>query len=198
MNKGDGKKIIILCGPSGSGKTTVAKHLLKTIPELEFSISATTRQKREQEEHSKDYYFLSIEEFTSLISEGQLVEYEEVYKGAFYGTLKSEIVRIWDLHKIPLLDIDVIGALNIKEHYAPEALSIFVHPVSLENIQKRLQKRATESEESLIKRTQRAAEELKMAEMFDRIVYNDDLEKACDSAEQYIREYLISANKIKI
>lgn len=184
------RKLIILCGPSGSGKTTVAQHLLHIFPQLSFSISATTRQQRGGENHQKDYYFLSIEEFTTRIANDEFVEFEEVYQGAFYGTLKSELNRIWELGKIPLLDIDVIGALNIKEHYAPDALGIFVHPVSLENIRKRLKKRATETEESLAIRIERAVDELKMAEMFDRVVFNDKLESACKDAEKYIHEYL--------
>lgn len=186
------QKMIILCGPSGSGKTTLAKHLLQNMPDLSFSISATTRPKRDGETDTKDYYFLSLDEFKDKLQENEFVEFEEVYSGIFYGTLKSELQRIWQEKKVPVLDIDVIGALNIKKNFAPSALAIFVHPVSLENIKKRLKKRATESAESFEKRIQRAEEELAVAPQLDEIIYNDDLEKALLETEYYVRQYLIT------
>lgn len=190
--------MIILCGPSGSGKTTVSHHLLQQVPGLSFSISATTRARRNGEEHARDYYFLSTEDFVQKIANDEFVEFEEVYAGTFYGTLKSELRRIWDNGHVPLLDIDVVGALNIKENYAPNALSIFVHPVNLDNIRKRLIKRATESNESFEKRITRAVEELNMSDMFDKIVYNDSLESAFSKARQYVQEYLLKDKNLHV
>jgi guanylate kinase len=192
------KKLVILCGPSGSGKTTVAHHLLAEMPQLIFSVSATTRQKRANEVDGRDYHFMSGEEFERRIQHDEFVEYEEVYTGTYYGTLKSELERIWQSKKVPVLDIDVIGAQNIKKNFAPQALAIFVHPVSLENIKQRLSKRNTESEESFEKRIKRAEEELDMAKGFDRIIYNDDLGHALQKAEEYIQQYLIQDEKLKV
>lgn len=192
------KKLIILCGPSGSGKTTVAHHLLAEVPELVFSVSATTRAQRPNETDAKDYYFLTTEEFRRRLQNNEFVEYEEVYKGTYYGTLKSEMERIWKMGKVPVLDIDVVGARNIKQHYAPNALAIFVHPVSIENIKQRLSKRNTESAESFEKRIERAEEELNMSGEFDRIVYNDNLENALSNAEKYIYQYLAGDEKLKV
>ena len=183
-------KIVILCGPSGSGKTTIAKHLLQMNPVLAFSTSATTREKRSDESHGKDYHFLSVEDFKSKIAEDAFVEYEEVYKNVFYGTLKSELEDIWNQKKIPVLDIDVIGATNIKTNYAPNALTIFVHPISLENLKHRLHQRATESTESFAKRIHKAEEELNMADTFEKIIYNDDLDKATDQANSFVNQYI--------
>lgn len=192
------KKLIILCGPSGSGKTTVAHHLLQEMPQLAFSVSATTRERRMNEADRHDYYFLSQEDFENRIKNDEFVEYEEVYKGTYYGTLKSELERIWNSGKTPVLDIDVLGAQNIKKTFAPQALAIFVHPVSLENIKQRLSKRNTESAESFEKRIKRAEEELNMCGLFDKVVYNDDLAKALPKAEEYIKEYLTADEKQKV
>jgi guanylate kinase len=184
------KKLVILCGPSGSGKTTIAHHLLKQIPQLTFSISATTRPKRGKETDGEDYHFLTVEDFEKKIEEGAFVEYEEVYKDVFYGTLKSELERIWSEGKIPILDIDVVGALNIKNNYAPHGLTVFVHPITVENLKHRLHKRATETEESFSKRIHKAEEELNMAPNFEKIIYNDDLNQSLSEAEDYILDYL--------
>ncbi|MGZ5244509.1 MAG: guanylate kinase [Bacteroidia bacterium] len=186
------QKMIILCGPSGSGKTTLAQHLLTNMPDLSFSISATTRPKREGEIHGKDYYFLSQDEFKDKLQENEFIEFEEVYSGIFYGTLKTELQRIWNEKRIPVLDIDVIGALNIKKNFAPSALAIFIHPISLENIKSRLKQRATESAESFEKRIQRAEEELSIAPQLDEIVYNDKLDVALLETEYYVKQYLIT------
>jgi guanylate kinase len=191
------KKLVILCGPSGSGKTTIAHHLLKIIPDLTFSVSATTRPKRGNETDGKDYHFLSVPEFEDKIAKEAFVEYEEVYKDIFYGTLKSELERIWQRSKIPVLDIDVVGALNIKNSFAPHALTVFVHPITVENLKHRLHKRATETEDSFAQRIHKAEEELNMAANFARIIYNDDLEKAMDKAVEYVSEYLGVDFKIK-
>jgi guanylate kinase len=189
------QKMIILCGPSGSGKTTLAQHILAKLPNLSFSISATTRPRRDGEIHGKDYYFLSTDEFKNKLAENEFIEYEEVYSGIFYGTLKTELHRIWDEKKVPVLDIDVIGAMNIKKNFAPTALAVFVHPVSIENIMSRLKQRATESKESFEKRVHRAEEELSLAEQFDKIIYNDKLEPAMIKAQEYVNEYLSKEQK---
>ncbi|MDQ3073973.1 MAG: guanylate kinase [Bacteroidota bacterium] len=184
------KKLVILSGPSGSGKTTVAHHLLDKMSNLRFSISATTRTRRDNEKQGKDYHFLTNEEFEIAIARKDLIEYQEVYKGIYYGTLNSELNRIWDARNFPLLDIDVMGALNIKENIVPSALSIFLHPISIENLKSRLSKRATETEESYSERIEKAEQELNTAPKFDKIIYNDSLEMACQQAEDSVREYL--------
>jgi len=183
-------KIVILCGPSGSGKTTIAKHLLQMNPVLAFSVSATTRDKRHNEKDGKDYHFLSVEGFKNKIVEAAFVEFEEVYKDVYYGTLKSELEDIWKRGKVPVLDIDVIGATNIKSNYATNALTIFVHPISLENLKHRLHQRATESVESFSKRIQKAEEELNMAAAFEKIVYNDNLDNATAQASEFVQQYI--------
>ena len=185
------RKIVILCGPSGSGKTTITRHLLDINPVLAFSISATTRDKRGSEKNGKDYHFLTVADFENKIKEDAFVEYEEVYKDVYYGTLKSELEHIWNQNKIPVLDIDVIGATNIKHNYAPNVLTIFVHPISLENLKHRLHKRATESAESFAKRIHKAEEELAMADTFDKIVYNDSLDKATEQANVFVNQYIL-------
>jgi guanylate kinase len=191
------KKIIILAGPSGSGKTTVAHHLIHLMPELSFSISATTRPMRVYEENGKDYHFLTDDEFRDKIDKDDFIEYEEVYAGVLYGTMKSELENIWKRGQIPILDIDVHGALNVKNHFAPQALTIFVHPVSIDNLKARLHKRATETEDSFNKRIHKSEEELNQAPKFDRIVYNDNLEDAFSKAELYINEYLLKDKKLQ-
>ena len=185
-----GKKLVILAGPSGSGKTTISKHLLENHSGLSFSISATTRQKRANEIDGKDYYFLDEAVFRSKLANNEFVETEEVYAGILYGTLKSEMERIWSIGKTPMLDIDVYGALNIKKNYAPQALTVFIHPGSVDTLRERLRLRATENEESSRKRIHRAEEELGMAKDFDRIVYNIDLDKALAEVEEIINEYI--------
>jgi guanylate kinase len=183
-------KIIILAGPSGSGKTTIAAHLLQHYKNLSFSTSATTRPKRQNETDGKDYHFLSKEDFEASIAKNDFVEYEEVYKGIYYGTLKSEIESIWEQQQIPVLDIDVYGALNIKKNFAPKGLSLFVHPVTIENIKNRLRQRATESEESYEKRVHKAGEELEKAIFFDEIIYNNKLEDALVKTEKIVEKYM--------
>src|SRR5688500_4356237 len=164
-------KIIILCGPSGSGKTTLAQHAIKNIRGLAFSISATTRPMRTGEKNGVDYHFISAEEFKDRIGSNDFIEWEEVYKGTFYGTLKQEIERLWAEDKTPVLDIDVEGALNIKKKYGRQVLALFIHPVSIENIKSRLSQRATETQESYDRRVKRAEEELDYAPRLDKVVY---------------------------
>jgi guanylate kinase len=183
-------KLIIFSAPSGAGKTTIVHHLLSIIPELEFSISATTRQARGDEEDGKDYYFISLAEFTHRIAKKQFVEFEEVYTGTFYGTLRAEIERIWAKGKTVIFDIDVEGGLHLKRKYDGQALAIFVQPPSLEVLIERLTGRGTDSEEKLKERFAKAEKELKYAPQFDIILKNYDLETACKEAQELVRNFI--------
>lgn len=183
-------KLIALTAPSGAGKTTIARHLLNTFDELAFSISATTREKRAHEIDGKDYYFLSKEEFEQKIENDEFVEWEEVYKGQFYGTLKSEIERILKVGKFVIFDIDVRGATSIKRVYGDEAMVIFIKPPSPEILFERLRNRKTESQKSLEKRIARAKRELTYEDKFDKVLVNDQLDVAFRHAEQLIKDSL--------
>jgi guanylate kinase len=183
-------KLIIFSAPSGAGKTTIVHHLLKRVPELEFSISATTRKSRGDEQHEKDYYFISKEEFLHRIAKKQFVEFEEVYSGTFYGTLRTEIERIWQKGKTVIFDIDVEGGLHLKRKYEDKALAIFVQPPSLEVLKERLAGRGTDSAEKLAERFIKAEKELNYAPQFDIILKNYDLETACNEAEELVRNFL--------
>jgi guanylate kinase len=183
-------KLIIFSAPSGSGKTTIVQHLLQRFPALEFSISATSRAPRGKEAHAKDYFFLTPEEFALRVQRGEFVEWEEVYPGLCYGTLKSEVERIWDKGRIILFDIDVQGGLTLKKRYGAQALSVFVRPPSLEALRQRLQRRATDNPEIIRKRLDKAAYELGFAPQFDVELVNDDLEKAKLRAEQLTAAFL--------
>jgi guanylate kinase len=183
-------KLIIFSAPSGAGKTTIVRHLLGKIPELEFSISATTRKPRGDEKHGKDYYFISKEEFLHLIAKKQFVEFEEVYSGTFYGTLRTEIERIWKMGKTVIFDIDVEGGLHLKRKYDGQALAIFVQPPSLEVLIDRLTGRGTDSAEKLKERFIKAEKELNYAPQFDIILKNHDLQTACDEAGDLVLNFL--------
>jgi len=183
-------KLIIFSAPSGAGKTTIVHHLLGKIPELEFSISATTRHKRGDEVHGRDYYFISNEEFLHKIAHKEFVEFEEVYTGTFYGTLRSEIERIWSHGKHVIFDIDVEGGLHLKKKFGDKALAIFVQPPSLEVLIERLTGRGTDSAEKLAERIVKADKELKYADRFDVIQKNYDLQVACAEAEELVRGFL--------
>ncbi len=185
-------KLIIFSAPSGSGKTTIVKHLLSKFDNLSFSISATTRDLRGTEVDGKDYYFISTEEFLHKVSKHQFVEFEEVYSGTFYGTLRSEIQRIWDEGKHVIFDIDVEGGLRLKRKFEKDALAIFVQPPSLEVLKSRLAGRGTDSEEKLQERYAKAEKELAYADKFDVILKNFDLDTACAEAEQLVGEFLRS------
>ncbi len=182
-------KLVAVSGPSGSGKTTLVHQLLQNHDRFSFSISATTRPQRPNEQHGKDYYFFSPEEFKKKIKKGEFIEYQEVYPGILYGTLKSEIERIHAIGKIAVLDIDVLGALNIKKIYGEKALLIFIHPGSIENLKNRLIHRETESEQSLEKRLHRATKEMEMAFQFDYIIKNDS---SLESAYQQFEKLILS------
>jgi guanylate kinase len=185
-------KLIIFSAPSGAGKTTIVQHLLTKIPELEFSISATTRKARGDEKDGKDYYFISKEEFLHLIAKKHFVEFEEVYSGTFYGTLRTEIERIWAKGKTVIFDIDVEGGLHLKRKYGKSALAIFVQPPSLEVLKERLAGRGTDSEEKLQERFAKAEKELNYAPRFDIILKNHDLQTACVEAEQLVKNFINS------
>ena len=184
-------KMIVFSAPSGSGKTTIVHHLLsqKDLP-LDFSISATSRPKRGQETHGKDYYFISPEEFKKHIQADDFVEFEEVYKDNYYGTLKSEVARIWKEGKHAIFDIDVVGGMNIKEKFPDRTLSIFVKAPSLDEMERRLRSRKTDSEEKIKERIAKASREMGFAERFDVILVNDELEKAKQEAYELVRSFL--------
>ena len=184
-------KLIIFSAPSGAGKTTIVHHLLgKFSDKIEFSISATTRESRGQEVNNKDYYFITKEDFLHKVAKHEFVEFEEVYAGTFYGTLKSEIQRIWDSGKEVIFDIDVEGGLRLKKKYGDQALAIFVQPPSLEVLKQRLSGRGTDSPEKLAERFAKAEKELSYAPQFDVILNNFDLETACKEAEQLLLDFV--------
>jgi len=184
-------KALIFSAPSGSGKTTIVKHLLSKFPQLEFSVSATTRLPRNNsEKNGKDYYFLSVDEFQQKIENMEFVEWEEVYKDIFYGTLKSEVDRIWENNQVVIFDVDVVGGVNLKKYFGKDALSFFVKVPSLEVLEQRLRKRGTENEESLKKRIAKAGEELKFESKFDCTIVNDDLEKAIEFSIEQIEFFI--------
>ncbi len=183
-------KLIIVTAPSGAGKTTIVKHLLKTFPNLAFSVSATTRPIREGETNGKDYYFISEEDFRIKILEDAFLEYEEVYAGRLYGTLLSEVDRLTNEGKAVLFDIDVKGALNIKQKFGAQALSIFIKPPSVEVLIERLKSRQTDSIEDQEERIRKMNYELSFADKFDTTVLNDKLETALKTAEKLVRDFL--------
>lgn len=186
-------KLIVFSAPSGSGKTTIVKHLLgiKDL-NLEFSISATSRERRGNEVNGKDYYYLSLKEFKNKIKNDEFLEWEEVYRDNFYGTLKAEVERIWALGKNVIFDIDVSGGLRIKRKFPEQTLAIFVKPPSIDELKIRLKNRKTETEEKISMRVAKASAELATAPLFDVIVVNDDLEKALTKAEKLVSNFVNS------
>ena len=184
-------KIIIITAPSGAGKTSITRHLLKSFPDkLAFSISAATREKRSYEKDGVDYYFMSVDEFKEKIKDNSFVEWEMVYEGKYYGTLKSEIRRIWKEGKTPLLDIDVQGALHVQQQHPENCLSMFIDPPSVDELKERLNRRGTETKESLATRLNKASYELSFKEQFNNLIVNDDLTRACKDAEEIVKEFL--------
>lgn len=184
-------KLVIFSAPSGAGKTTIVRHLLSKHPDkISFSISASTRTPREGEVNGRDYYFISKEEFLHRVAKKEFIEFEEVYSGTFYGTLRSEVERIWALGKHVIFDIDVEGGLHLKRKFGDRALAIFVQPPSLEVLVQRLRGRGTDSEEKLRERVAKAEKELAYADRFDVILKNDDLDVACAEAEQLMLTFL--------
>jgi len=186
-------KLFLFAAPSGAGKTTIVRHLLEHYDQLSFSTSATTRPKRPHETDGKDYYFIAPQQFKELVATDGFVEWEEVYEGLFYGTLKSEVERLWTKGKHIVFDIDVKGAVNIKEAYPEEAIAVFVKPPSLEALRQRLVSRGTEDEANLRKRLDRAAEEMTYEDRFDIVLINDDLQQALKAAEKIIEDAIKEA-----
>ena len=186
----DTGKLIIFSAPSGSGKTTIAHRILPLFPQLQFSVSATSRAMRPGETEGKDYYFLSAGQFKQYRDQGKFLEWEEVYPDQFYGTLLSELERIWKLGKHVVFDVDVKGGLNIKHQFPRQALAIFIQPPSIEELERRLLNRGTESPESLRKRLGKAEEEIGFAPGFDKIIINDNLEKAVEETRKAIEDFL--------
>ncbi len=186
----DNGKLIIFSAPSGAGKSTIVNQLLNCYPSMEFSISACSREPRGQEVHGKEYYFLGLEGFKEKINQNAFVEWEEVYENNFYGTLKSELDRIWSKGGVAVFDIDVVGGVNLKSQFGEQALSIFVKPPSIEELERRLRNRKTETEDKLQMRLAKAEEELTFATKFDAVVENDILERAVRKSEYIIEEFL--------
>ncbi len=184
------QQLVIITAPSGAGKTSVTKYLLEKIPGLAFSVSATTRKPRGNERDGIDYYFISEAVFHTKIQQNEFIEWEMVYEGKYYGTFKTELQRIWNDNKIPLLDIDVKGAIHVHEQFDENCLTIFIEPPSVEELERRLQLRGTESLESLQTRLNKAVFELSFKYQFNKIIVNDNLQQACIEAENTVREFL--------
>ena len=183
-------KILIITAPSGAGKTSITKYLMQKFPVLTFSVSAATRQPRGTEKNGVDYYFIRGEDFKYKIQHNEFVEWEMVYEGKYYGTLRAELQRIWDAGKIPVLDIDVKGAIHVQQQFNEGTLSLFIEPPSVNELKMRLESRGTESDESLAARVNKAAYELSFKDHFDKIVVNADLKTACNDAELIVSEFL--------
>ncbi|CAI8171939.1 MAG: Guanylate kinase [Cryomorphaceae bacterium] len=189
MSENNGK-LVIFSAPSGAGKSTLVNYLLPQFPQLSFSISATSRAPRGQEEHGKDYYFLSSEEFKVRVAQDELLEWEEVYSGTYYGTLRTEVERIWSEGKVVVFDIDVVGALNLKKQFGDRALTLFVQAPSVEILEQRIRGRGTDSEEKIQQRVAKATIEMARAPEFDKVVVNDDLNTAKAKALAILKDFL--------
>ena len=183
------KKVIIFSAPSGAGKSTIVGHLLEKFPFLEFSVSATSRQPRGSEQNGKEYYFITADEFRRKIAAGELVEYQEVYQGSFYGTLKSEVERIWAKGHIILFDIDVKGGVNLKKLYGNKAMAVFIQPPGLKVLEERLRNRGTDTEAAIETRIHKAIEEMTYAPDFDKVIVNNKLEDSFAQAEKIVTDF---------
>lgn len=184
------KKVIIFSAPSGSGKTTIVRHLLEVFPQLKFSVSATSRAPRGEERNGVDYHFLSAEQFATAVEAEKFVEWEEVYAGTCYGTLRSEVDRIWYDGNVVVFDVDVVGGINLKKKFGDSALALFIMPPSIDELRRRLEGRATDSTEAIERRVAKAQVELEYAEKFDRVIVNDNLDQAYSEARKLIEEFL--------
>jgi guanylate kinase len=189
------KKAIIISAPSGAGKTTIVKHLLSVFAELEFSVSACSRPKREKETEGIDYYFITADQFREKTANNEFIEWQEVYPGSYYGTLKSEMNRIWSEGKIPIFDVDVYGGINLKKYFGDLALAIFIQPPSLQELENRLRHRGTESEENLLTRLNKVEKELTFSDKFDRVIVNDEISTASNKAIALITAFLDSGEQ---
>jgi len=183
-------KLIIITAPSGAGKTSITRHLMQEFPQLAFSVSAATRQPRGIEKDGVDYHFMSTEDFQQKIQHNEFVEWEMVYEGKYYGTLKSELEKIWNQDKIPVLDIDVKGAIHVQQQFPQTSLTLFIEPPSVDELKNRLQSRGTETAESLAARVNKAAYELSFKEHFNKVVVNDNLQSACAAAVAIVNEFI--------
>lgn len=190
MNNIETKKLVVITAPSGAGKTSVTRHLLKQFPQLAFSVSAATRAARAGERDGIDYYFISTQAFQHKIQQNEFVEWEMVYEGKYYGTLKNELARIWDNQQTPVLDIDVKGAIHIQQQYAHSCLSLFIEPPSVEELKRRLMGRGTETTESLQARVDKASFEISFKNQFNHVIVNDNLENACSRASGLVSAFL--------
>ena len=184
------KKIILITAPSGSGKTSVVNHLMKKFPQLSFSVSATTRQPRNGEKNGVHYYFISEPEFREKIHNKEFLEWEMVYEGKYYGTLKSDIERIWKENKIPVLDIDVQGAIHVQQQYPINTIAIFIQPPSIEELKRRLKLRGSDTDQSLQARLNKSGYEMTFKEHFENIIINENFEKACKEADKIVGDFL--------
>jgi len=183
-------KIILITAPSGSGKTSIVKHLMKKFPSLAFSVSATTRKPRDDEKDGRDYYFISENDFKEKIHNKEFLEWEMVYEGKYYGTLKSDISRIWKENKVPVLDIDVQGAIHMQQQYPVNTISIFVQAPSVEELKRRLKLRGSETDESLQARVNKSTYEMTFKKHFENIIVNQNFKEACNDAEKIIGNFL--------
>lgn len=183
-------KILIITAPSGAGKTSITRHLMRKFPQLAFSVSAATRKARAEEKHGRDYYFIPLEEFKFKITHNEFIEWEMVYEGKYYGTLKSELERIWKNNQIPVLDIDVKGAIHVQQEYPINTLSIFIEPPSVDELKKRLTGRGSETDDSINARVSKASYEITFKDQFDEVIVNENLEQACGDAERLVERFL--------
>jgi guanylate kinase len=183
-------KILIITAPSGAGKTSITRYLMQQFPQLAFSVSAATREPRANEQNGVHYHFMSVADFQTKISNDEFVEWEMVYEGKYYGTLKSEMNRIWNNHQTPVLDVDVKGAIHVQRLYPQQSLSIFIEPPSLDALKQRLINRKTETEESLAARINKASYELSFKHSFDVVIVNDNLQTACAETETVVKKFL--------
>lgn len=183
-------KIIIITAPSGAGKTSITRFLMNKFPQLAFSVSAATRKPRANEKNGIDYHFMSTEEFKTKIHEHEFVEWEMVYEGKYYGTLKTELEKIWQEDKVPVLDIDVKGAIHVQQQFPYSSLSLFIMAPSIDELRKRLESRGTETEDSLAARLSKASYELSFKDQFNKIITNNDLQRACDEAAGIVDDFI--------
>jgi guanylate kinase len=190
MSTVSSEKIIIITAPSGAGKTSITRHLMKHFPQLAFSVSAATRQPRGNEKNGLDYHFISEADFQQKIQHNEFVEWEMVYEGKYYGTLKNELQLIWNLGRIPVLDIDVKGAIHVQQQYPKTTLSLFIEPPSVDVLKKRLMSRGTETAESLAARVNKATYELSFKDQFNEVILNEDLVLACATAERIVADFI--------
>lgn len=192
MNKSHRSRVLIISAPSGAGKSTLVNHLLTSGFPLAFSVSATSRKPRGNEVNGREYYFITSAEFRKKIEAGEFIEWEEVYEDHYYGTLKSEVERITKLGKIPLFDVDVKGGISLKKIFEKDALAIFIMPPSVEELKARLIKRGTDSVDKINMRVEKASSEIRLADRFDKVIVNDDLDRACSEIETFVKAFLIN------